>query len=919
MRARLLLLLLLAAVPLSAQTGGVVGRVLDATSSRPVVGATIRLANTPYTVLTGLQGYYQLRGIPLGWYRVEVVQFGYRPATRDSVRIGSQDLIQLDVRLVPDAVQLVDLSVTGILDPMLDPLSTTTQQRIQSEDFRRLPVASLADAVALQPGVVGESWRGGRQGQQALLLDGLGIKNQFDASTSQIGLLVPPAIVEEAAVITNAFSARYGQSVSGLLSVTTRDGGPVWRGRIAYETDRPMTGGADLGLDRLVLAGDGPLGQHIRLLGILDASGRLDADPVHAPPPSNPGDPRTTHRGPLPNSAGEQWTIGGKMTVVTAPLTSRLLVLTSRDQRLLHDPRYKYDPEFGPGQRVDGTLVSGSFDLTPTSAKRSLQGALRIGYYQRDFARGAVDPVAQRFGAFTGRRFSIRGEEIARAQDTVLTRGTVPGFEIMPTFSDRTPWGVPAFFLGGAPSGEISWNHFSEWRSQLDGSVPIADPVDLLIGGIVVRQEARSFQRVLAHLPVGGEVPPPVVASLSPTITGAYAEFAGRLGDLGINTGIRFDGFSPGGGVGSERLKAHTRFSPRIAISTALPNASIVASIGRFSQPPDIQYLIDAAFDDTLRTGRFRKGNPNLGFEDATQFELNARLRLHPNVTLQSGLYYRKLTGLVSSIPLHVSPDSSQFINADNGDVQGLELVLTLERRQGVRARLSAVYQRAMASVPDAFAIHHLIILDPVTGDTIPAPRHQYPLDTDRRVSVALLVDAELGSTAGPRIGGLRPLAGMIVAAVGRFHTGLPYSRTTTDGRAIVGAINGHRLPSQQTVDLLIRRPLTLGAMQGSLYLDIRNLLHRQNIVSVRRDTGTPFLSDTAIEELAREAYRVNPAPIPWESARYRPIGDPDGIGRMQGEANLLPLFRAAAEDVSAPLFHYGAPRLMRFGLEVIF
>ena len=48
-------------------------------------------------------------------------------------------------------------------------------------------------------------------------------------------------------------------------------------------------------------------------------------------------------------------------------------------------------------------------------------------------------------------------------------------------------------------------------------------------------------------------------------------------------------------------------------MSTVLKDATFVASIGRFSQPPDFQYLVDAAFDDTLRTGRFRRGNPNLG------------------------------------------------------------------------------------------------------------------------------------------------------------------------------------------------------------------------------------------------------------------------------------------------------------------
>src|SRR5690606_9952018 len=103
------------------------------------------------------------------------------------------------------------------------------------------------------------SFRGGRVGQQSFILDGLGIKNQLDASTNGFGLRIPPDLITEAQLVTNGFSARYGQALSGLVSVTTRDGGDVLRGRIGYETDRPMSGVADLGLDRLVGEIDGPL------------------------------------------------------------------------------------------------------------------------------------------------------------------------------------------------------------------------------------------------------------------------------------------------------------------------------------------------------------------------------------------------------------------------------------------------------------------------------------------------------------------------------------------------------------------------------------------------------------------------------------------------------------------------------------
>ena len=68
----------------------------------------------------------------------------------------------------------------------------------------------------------------------------------------------------------------------------------------------------------------------------------------------------------------------------------------------------------------------------------------------------------------------------------------------------------------------------------------------------------------------------------------------------------------------------------RFAVSTVLSGATLVVTYGRFSMPPDLQYLVDATFDDSARTGRYRRGNPNLGFEQSNQFEFSLRLRPKP-------------------------------------------------------------------------------------------------------------------------------------------------------------------------------------------------------------------------------------------------------------------------------------------------
>src|SRR2546422_872398 len=134
-------------------------------------------------------------------------------------------------------------------------------------------------------------------------------------ATSRSSRRLPPDILEEATLVTNGFSARYGQALSGLINVVTKDGGDRWRGRAAYETDRPAPDGWDYGLDRAVAEADGPLGRGIRLLAVLDATGRLDADPVNAPAPLDARDPRRARPWLLPHNSGETYDAAGKLTV----------------------------------------------------------------------------------------------------------------------------------------------------------------------------------------------------------------------------------------------------------------------------------------------------------------------------------------------------------------------------------------------------------------------------------------------------------------------------------------------------------------------------------------------------------------------------------------------------------------------------
>jgi hypothetical protein len=900
--------------------GAIAGRVYEGESDRGLAQAQI-LVDDRVRALADTDGVYRVRGIRSGWHRVTARLIGYRSVVRDSVFVRAGATVTLDFRLETNPLELEPLVVTAPVDPVLDPLATATEQKISAEDLRELPVSSLEEAIALSAGTVGESYRGGRLGEESFILDGLGIKNQLDAANGSLGLRLPPDVLSEASLVTNGFSARYGQAISGLINVVTKEPGSEWEGRVGYETDRPLGSTWDLGLDRFVAQAGGPVAGRVGVIAAIDVAGRLDADPVNAPAPDDPRDLRSESPAMLPHNSGEQWSGLGKITFpVTDQVTLRVLGLHSEEQSLLYDPAYKYDLDLAPAQWLRGGLITGyaQYASGPGTRKPLILDA-RIGRFTRNFSRGTLDgDVDYAFGALTGRRFHLIGEEIARAQQP--SSDPIPGLRF-PSFSTATPYGVPAFFLGTGSRGNLEWSHFGETRAQLDATYGAGERVDLYFGGELVRQQVRTYQRALGYLPVGtgDSVPPAALSRFSPRSYAGYLEAQIRATDLAFTAGLRYDQFNAGSELASESRGSRRKLSPRFAVSTVLRDATFVASYGRFAQAPDYQYLVDAAFDDTTRTGRFRRGNPNLGFEDAAQYEFSLRVRPTPITSLRLGVYVRRLDGLVASVPLGLDPDSTIFGNADAGSVKGVEVLFERDLRGGIGARVAYTLQRATATSSDAFLLNRLLRIDPITGDTIRPARTEFPLDYDRRHALTVILRGRVSDSAGPQVLGAPVVGGLEAAVIGRVVSGLPYSRSDASGDSLVGLPNSGRLPTNYTLDLLVRRPLQLGGLRGGVYLDMRNVLNRRNIVAVRRDTGLPGPDLETLEAMAEAAYLAHPEEIPYESPRYRPSADLDGNGYIEGREELYPLYLAAASDYTQPLFAYGPPRLVRLGVELLF
>ncbi|MFN8651500.1 MAG: hypothetical protein U0133_06340 [Gemmatimonadales bacterium] len=161
------------------------------------------------------------------------------------------------------------------VDSVLDPLAVQDQQRFTAEDLRRLPVTTVEEAIALSSGAVGEeiiavgAWDDGHSFSTA----SASRTSSMPRPAGSLGVRVPPDALAEASLVTNGFSARYGQAVSALVNLATRDGGDrSGAARGVRDRPPPRRGRRLRARPRSGLRRPGPLPAGIRFLGVIDLS-----------------------------------------------------------------------------------------------------------------------------------------------------------------------------------------------------------------------------------------------------------------------------------------------------------------------------------------------------------------------------------------------------------------------------------------------------------------------------------------------------------------------------------------------------------------------------------------------------------------------------------------------------------------------
>jgi len=210
-------------------TGKIAGVVKDKKSGDPLVGANIRLEGTNLGGATDFDGKYFIINVPPNDYVLNVTMVGYTPTKITDVRIRGDLTTAIDVELSETILQVGQEVVVVAERPLVQKDLTAKTAIVSGQEISSLPVTEVGAVVSTQAGFVAGSLRGGRVGEVAYWIDGVPVTDAFN------GLQVVElnkSLVQELQVISGAFNAEYGQAMSGIVNITSKEGSSKYTGGI---------------------------------------------------------------------------------------------------------------------------------------------------------------------------------------------------------------------------------------------------------------------------------------------------------------------------------------------------------------------------------------------------------------------------------------------------------------------------------------------------------------------------------------------------------------------------------------------------------------------------------------------------------------------------------------------------------------
>jgi hypothetical protein len=193
-------------------------------------------------------GRYRLPGLQVGEYKLDASYQGFKTVTRSGITLVVGQEAVVDIPLQVGAVSEI-VEVTGEA-PLLETTTAVLGSVVEQKQILELPLngRSFTELATLQAGAVVSqtggisvsqgygskiSISGGRFTSNLFMLDGTVLNDSYNSAGSAAGGVVSGVeAIREFKVITNAYSAEYGQHTGGVVNAISKSGTNSFHGSV---------------------------------------------------------------------------------------------------------------------------------------------------------------------------------------------------------------------------------------------------------------------------------------------------------------------------------------------------------------------------------------------------------------------------------------------------------------------------------------------------------------------------------------------------------------------------------------------------------------------------------------------------------------------------------------------------------------
>ena len=209
-------------------TGKIRGKVYDSETNEPLIGCNIIINQLSIGTATDFNGDFIIMNVKPGNYTISISMIGYSDYIFNELQINSDLTTDIDVPMRISALEGATIVVNANNNKINKNLTSSTAI-ITTEKIDKLPVNEVSDIINIQAGFIDGHLRGGRTGEIAYWVDGIPVTDQYDGNTV---VDVSKDMVQEMQLISGAFNAEYGQAMSGILNIITKEGNENFGGSL---------------------------------------------------------------------------------------------------------------------------------------------------------------------------------------------------------------------------------------------------------------------------------------------------------------------------------------------------------------------------------------------------------------------------------------------------------------------------------------------------------------------------------------------------------------------------------------------------------------------------------------------------------------------------------------------------------------